>query len=123
MGDGNGGGDRLAKERTDLAQERTLLANERTFSAWVRTGLAAVVGGLAVARLFGPPGELWIAQVVGVILILTGAGFYAAAYRSYCERCQVAGRGAVRLIPEWFLHVLVIALLVSTAFALYLAIV
>ena len=71
----------LAVERTDLARQRNLLANERTFSAWVRTGLAAVVAGLGIARLLDSGEWMWMARVIGAILILTSGGIYVIAFR------------------------------------------
>lgn len=75
----------MAHERTVLAGERTVLANERTFSAWIRTGLANVGGGVAIIRLliFHNPTHLFLAQVIGCVLILLGIAIFLMAYLDY----------------------------------------
>lgn len=72
-------------DREGLTSERTLLAAERTFSAWIRTGLAALGGGLAVARalVFKNYAHHEVARVIGVLLVILGAGIFIYAIISY----------------------------------------
>jgi putative membrane protein len=110
----------LAVERTDLARQRNLLANERTFSAWVRTGLAAVVAGLGIARLLSAGEWMWMARVIGVILILTGGGIYVIAFRRYCQACRLVEQEGTRATPIWLMSILIVALILSSLLALVL---
>lgn len=73
----------------ELASERTLLAAERTFSAWIRTGLAGVGGGLAVPRviIFNSEEHLMVAQVIGTLLVIWGAGIFIYAIIDYRRTC------------------------------------
>jgi putative membrane protein len=60
---------------------RFTMANERTFLAWNRTALALVAAGLGIAQLLPPfPGVPAGRHIVGVPLILAGAGIAVAAY-------------------------------------------
>ncbi len=60
---------------------RFTFANERTFLAWSRTALALVVAGLGVVQLLPPfPGVPWGRHVLGVPLIVFGAGVAVVAY-------------------------------------------
>jgi putative membrane protein len=71
---------------------RFTLANERTFLAWSRTALALVVAGLGIVQLLPPfPGVRWGRPVLGVPLIVLGAGVAAAAYWEW-QRNQAALR-------------------------------
>lgn len=72
-----------------LAVERTVLAAERTFSAWIRTGLAGVGGGLAIAHalVFTDQAHQAIAQVIGVLLVIWGAGLFLYALVDYRRTC------------------------------------
>ncbi|HSX31056.1 MAG TPA: DUF202 domain-containing protein [Candidatus Saccharimonadales bacterium] len=56
---------------------RFLLANERTLLAWIRTSLAIEAGGLALAltQRHSP--------VVGIIILLLGAGTAAIGYHRF----------------------------------------
>ena len=80
----------------ELASERTLLAAERTFSAWIRTGLAGVGGGLAIPHviIFNGYEHLVVADVIGALLVIWGAGIFMYAivdYRRSCLRLKHEG--------------------------------
>jgi putative membrane protein len=71
---------------------RYTLANERTFLAWNRTALALVVAGLGIVQLLPPfPGVPWGRHVLGLPLIVLGAGVSVTAYLEW-RRTQHALR-------------------------------
>ncbi len=71
---------------------RFTLANERTFLAWNRTALALVVAGLGIVQLLPPfPGVPWGRHLLGMPLIVLGAGVAVAAYAEW-RRNQAALR-------------------------------
>jgi putative membrane protein len=71
---------------------RFTLANERTFLAWNRTALALVVAGLGIVQLLPPfPGVPWGRHVLGVPLIVLGAGVSVTSFVEW-RRTQVAMR-------------------------------
>lgn len=75
---------------------RFTLANERTFLAWIRTSLALMAAGVAVAQLLPDTGMAGARRVLGVLLILLGAGLAAGAYARW-ERAERAIRLGQRL--------------------------
>ncbi len=85
------------RERTDLAEERTLLARERTFAAWTRTSLTAIAVGLAIDQLLPDVKRVWLARVVGLLLIGAGTlmqGMGLWYYRKTFRKLSgLAGRG------------------------------
>jgi putative membrane protein len=71
---------------------RFTLANERTFLAWNRTALALVVAGLGIVQLLPPfPGVPWGRHVLGVPLIVLGAGVSVTSFVEW-QRTQTAMR-------------------------------
>jgi len=58
------------------SRARTHLANERTFLAWLRTGLAMLALGFAASEFLPAPvpGELDVAAVISVVLVIGGLG-------------------------------------------------
>ena len=71
---------------------RFTLANERTFLAWNRTALALVVAGLGIVQLLPPfPGVPWGRPVLGVPLIVLGAGVSVTSLVEW-QRTQTAMR-------------------------------
>jgi putative membrane protein len=85
---------------------RFTLANERTFLAWNRTALALVVAGLAIVQLLPPfPGVPWGRHILGIPLIVLGAGVAVTAYAEL-RRNQAAlrrGEPLPRSVLPWFL--------------------
>lgn len=74
---------------------RYTLANERTFLAWNRTALALVVAGLAIVQLLPPfPGVPWGRHVLGIPLIVLGAGVSVTAYLEWRRTQQALRLGA-----------------------------
>ena len=74
---------------------RFTLANERTFLAWNRTALALVVAGLGIVQLLPPfPGVPWGRHVLGVPLIVLGAGVAVTAYVEWRRTQAAMRRGA-----------------------------
>lgn len=109
--------ERLGRE--ELASERTLLAAERTFSAWIRTGLAALGGGLAVARVlvFNSQVHQMLAHVIGMLLVIWGAGVFIYAiirYHRACARLSQEGlsRNSLGVMILMTVMLLIIAALV-----------
>ena len=71
---------------------RFTLANERTFLAWNRTALALIVAGLGIVQLLPPfPGVPWGRPVLGIPLIVLGAGVSVTSLVEW-QRTQVAMR-------------------------------
>lgn len=76
--------------KTDLARERTVLASERTVSAWIRTSLASIGGGFALMRffVFQNSDHRFIANMMGVLLMICGMFILIFSYRDYRESCK-----------------------------------
>ena len=70
---------------TDWARERTRLAKERTFAAVVRTVLSFIGFGIAVAKLLPDLQPAWLAQALGVMLILGGGLIALLGFRTTHE--------------------------------------
>ena len=102
-----------AGERTEWAQHRTLLANERNFSAWIRTSLAAIGVGLAVATFVDTEGAQPLTILLGVILVLIGAGVSVMALWRYKKISSVLEEEGIQVTPKWIVFSLIGALLVS----------
>jgi uncharacterized membrane protein YidH (DUF202 family) len=79
-----------------------------------------VVAGLGIARLLSAGEWMWMARVIGVILILTGGGIYVIAFRRYCQACRLVEQEGTRATPIWLMSILVAALLLSSLLALVL---
>jgi putative membrane protein len=109
-----------ADQRTEWAEHRSILANERTFSAWLRTGLSAMGGGVAVVEFLGGDEATWIARVLGVILILTGAGVVVLALWRYNQIRNVLEADGLPVTPKWVAFTLSGGLLVGAVLVLAL---
>jgi putative membrane protein len=105
-----------------LAMERTLLAAERTLSAWIRTGLAGVGGGLAIARalVFRSEAHQAAAQVVGVFLVLWGAGIFVHAIVDYRRVHVRLTRDRAPKTPLFVLMLMTALLLIFAALVLWI---
>ena len=90
--------DAQSQESADDGTEpdpRFTFANERTFLAWSRTALALVVAGLGVVQLLPPfPGVPWGRHVLGVPLIVLGAGVSVRAYLEWRQTQAALRNGA-----------------------------
>ncbi len=86
---------------------RFSLANERTFLAWIRTGLAMIGGGLVVAQFLPPMAVPHLTKVLGIALILLGAGCALRAIDHWI-RCEIAMRTGRPLPPSRFPAVLAV---------------
>jgi putative membrane protein len=75
-------------EQPDL---RFVLANERTLLAWIRTALALQAGGLGVLQFITGLGPR---RVVGIALLILGAGTGLAGYRRYRAADRALRTGA-----------------------------
>lgn len=53
---------------------RVSLAAERTYLAYLRTGIALTAAGVAVAVALPEVGAVTFRRVIGIVLVLTGAG-------------------------------------------------
>lgn len=107
-----------AAERTEWAQHRTLLANERNFSAWIRTSLAAIGVGLAAATFIDTEGAKPLTVLLGVILVLIGAGVGVMAIWRYKKISGVLEEEGIQVTPKWVVFSLIGGLLVSAAIML-----
>ncbi len=97
---------------------RILQANERTYLAWTRTGIALMVFGFALARvavwLEAPSGgarDTTMLVVIGVGLVITGAGMpvFAAARHSRIKAAIVRGEPIIPSDrPNWGLALLLL---------------
>jgi inner membrane protein YidH len=100
---------------------RFTLANERTFLAWNRTALALVVAGLGIVQLLPPfPGVPWGRHILGVPLIVLGAGVAVTAYAEL-RRNQAAlrrGEPLPRSVLPWILAATVTGVAVLSAIVL-----
>ncbi|MHB0934792.1 MAG: YidH family protein [Armatimonadota bacterium] len=113
----------LARDRTEWAAHRTVLANERTFSAWLRTGLAAVGGGLAVAELLGTGATGWLARVIGILLILGGAGISLLARWRFHQLSTELKARQLHVMPAWIGNLLAFTVVFIALLVLLLLIV
>lgn len=111
-----------SQERDELARERTLLAAERTFSAWIRTGLAGVGGGLAVARaiVFQTHSHQVLAQAVGVLLVVWGAGVIVYAIVDYRRICQTLKQESIPNKSLRSLVLMTVVLLIAAMMVLWI---
>ncbi|MGH3762842.1 YidH family protein [Actinophytocola sp.] len=76
------------RETGEDPDPRFSFANERTFLAWIRTALALMAGGIGL-EAFAPelavPG---LRQVLAALLVLTGIGTSATAFRRWLRSEQ-----------------------------------
>jgi putative membrane protein len=110
----------MAEHRTDWAHERTLLAKERTFAAWVRTGISAMAAGLVIAKLLGSVESPWIARILGVALVFSGAIIYGLGLLSYRNALKKLAEEGVRSTPLWIIGLITLLLMVGATLALLL---
>src|SRR5690348_2769240 len=91
----DGGGDQQLRTPGTEPDARFTLANERTFLAWNRTALALVVAGLGIVQLLPPfPGVPWGRHVLGIPLIVLGAGVSVISYGEWRRTQAALRRGA-----------------------------
>ena len=107
-----------AEERTEWAQHRTLLANERNFSAWLRTGMSAMGGGIAIAEFLGGEESSIFVRIMGIILVILGAGTCAIAYWRFNQISEVLEREGLPVTPKWAAGLLSGGLLLVAVFLL-----
>lgn len=103
-----------AATRTDLAKERNVLALDRTFLAWIKTGLAGLGGGIAIIRFltFNNATHQFLAQLVGVVLVLWSIAIFVLSiisYRRYHQNLKVI-EGAAG--STWTVTLLILTLIV-----------
>ena len=93
--DGGDDHDRGSPHAPTEPDARFTLANERTFLAWNRTALALVVAGLGIVQLLPPfPGVPWGRHVLGIPLIVLGAGVSVISYGEWRRTQAALRRGA-----------------------------
>jgi putative membrane protein len=107
-----------AEERTEWAQHRTLLANERNFSAWLRTGMSAMGGGIAIAEFLGGGDSSIFIRIMGIILVILGAGTCIVAYWRFNRISDVLEREGLPVTPKWAAGLLSGGLLLVAVFLL-----
>jgi len=113
--------DKSAKERTHESPELTGLALERTLADWLRTGLTMIGVGLGVAKLLGNTADLWLVQLLGIILISAGGVVFLLGYHTYRRSLEALLEAGYDLAPDWLVISIIGALLVSTFLALLFA--
>ncbi len=107
----------MAKERTDWALERTRLAKERTFASVVRTALSFIGFGIIIAKLLPNLQPHWVAQTLGILLIVGGGIITFAGFRSTHDVItKLQKEGAKE--PRWLVVTTTLLLLVATILAL-----
>ncbi len=97
----------------------TELANDRTFLAWLRTSIALFGLGFVVSKISfivdpdatGLP-EKSLYSIIGVVLVLCGAGLVVTGYR---QHAAVAAAIAVddRPLPTWSRTITIVAVVAS----------
>jgi putative membrane protein len=112
-----------AEERTEWAQHRTLLANERNFSAWLRTGMSAMGGGIAIARFLDGEESGFLVRIMGIILVILGAGTCAIAYWRFNRISEVLEREGLPITPKWAAGLLSGGLLLVAVFLFVLIVI
>ena len=113
--------DKSAKEQTHESSELTGLASERTLAAWMRTGLTMIGVGLGVAKLLGGPTDLWLVQLLGIVLICGAGVVFLLGYHTYHQSLAARLEAGHDLAPDWLVTGIIGLLLVSTFLALLFA--
>lgn len=106
-----------AEQNTDWARERTRLAMDRTLAAFVRTSLSFMGFGIAVAKLLPDLDPPWVAEAIGILLIVGGLG--AALQGIQTTRPMIAKfhQEGVK-VPRWFVTTNALLVLVVAVAAL-----
>jgi putative membrane protein len=112
----------LAENRTDWAQERTLLAKERTFSAWARTGISSMIAGVGIAEFLKEVEPLWIARILGILLILTGGTIFIIGFFSYKNALKELSEKDIRSKSIWVILIITLALIASAGLSFFIII-
>ena len=107
----------VAQSSTDWAKERTRLAKERTFAAVIRTVLSFIGFGIAVAKLLPDLQPAWLAQSLGVLLILGGGLIALLGFRTTHEVIAKLHEEGVKE-PRWFVTSTKVLLLLTAILAL-----
>lgn len=113
--------DKSTKERMHESSELTGLALERTLAEWLRTGLAMIGVGLGVTKLLGGPTDLWLVQLLGIVLISCGGVVFLLGYHTYRRSLEGLLETGYDLTPDWLVTSIIGILLVSTFLALLFA--
>jgi putative membrane protein len=91
------------------------LAAERTYLAYLRTGLALTASGVAVAGALPHAGAEGFRRVLGLVLVLIGAGVFGMARVRWTRVTRAMQRGAP--LPPTPLLFTIAVLLVLVALA------
>jgi putative membrane protein len=102
---------------TDLAWESLRLAKERTFAAAVRTALALIGFGIAVAKLLPDLQPDWVAQTVGILLVVGGAITALMGFRVTLNVIATMHEAGINE-PRWFVIIVTLILLITATLAL-----
>jgi len=103
--------------RTDWARERTRLAKERTSAAIVRTALSFIGFGIAVAKLLPDLQPAWLAQALGILLIVGGGATALLGFRTTHDVITKLHEEGVEE-PRWIVTTTMLLLLVTAIVAL-----
>jgi putative membrane protein len=103
--------------RTDLAWQSLRLAKERTFAAVVRTALALIGFGIAVAKLLPNLQPAWVAQTIGILLVVGGAITALMGFRVTLNVIETMHEAGINE-PRWFVILVTLILLVTATLAL-----
>lgn len=112
--------DELSIERTYESHERTGLALERTLAAWLRTGLTMIGVGLGVAKLLPDSTALWLARLLGIVLISGGGVVFLLGYHTYRRSLHDLIAAGYDLAPDWLITSIAGVLFFSTFLAVLL---
>ena len=107
----------MAQKSADWAQERTRLAKERTFAAVVRTALSLIGFGIAVAKLLPDLHPAWLAQTLGILLIVGGGFIVLLGFRTTHDVITKLHEEGVKE-SRWYVTITKLLLLVTAMLAL-----
>ena len=109
--------DKFSSELSHESHERTGLAEERTLAAWLRTGLTMIGVGLGVAKLLPDLTLLWLAHLLGIVLITGGGVVFLLGYHTYRRSLRDMTAAGYDLAPDWLISGIIVALFLSTFMA------
>ena len=107
----------MGQGSNDLAQERTRLAKDRTFAAIIRTVLSFIGFGIGIVKLFPDLDPPWVAQTLGILLILGGGLLSLSGFRTVHDVItKLRAQGLEE--PRWIITMTTLLLLITAIMGL-----